>query len=101
MLLIRPGYWEGLGPRRPRRGPHLCPLPVRAQAKVHHYRISTAADGLYLQKGRLFPSLEELLAYYKANWKLTQSPLLQPCVPQVGQAPAAPPAQLASTRPGL
>lgn len=85
----------------PRRGPHLCPLPVRAQAKVHHYRISTAAGGLYLQKGRLFPSLEELLAYYKANWKLTQSPLLQPHVPQVGQAPAAPPAQLASTRPGL
>ncbi|KAL2763461.1 tyrosine-protein kinase Srms, partial [Daubentonia madagascariensis] len=58
-------------------------LSVRAQAKVCHYRISTAADGsLYLQKGRLFPSLEELLAYYKANWKLIQHPLLQPCALQ-------------------
>nr|XP_012628421.1 tyrosine-protein kinase Srms isoform X1 [Microcebus murinus] len=58
-------------------------LSVRAQAKVCHYRISTATDGsLYLQKGRLFPSLETLLAYYKANWKLLQHPLLQPCVLQ-------------------
>uniref|UniRef100_A0A8C0PUU8 Tyrosine-protein kinase n=1 Tax=Canis lupus familiaris TaxID=9615 RepID=A0A8C0PUU8_CANLF len=57
-------------------------LSVRAQAKVRHYRISAAADGLYLQKGRLFPSLEELLAYYAANWKLIRNPLLQPCVAQ-------------------
>uniref|UniRef100_A0A8C8YJM4 Tyrosine-protein kinase n=1 Tax=Prolemur simus TaxID=1328070 RepID=A0A8C8YJM4_PROSS len=58
-------------------------LSVRAQARVCHYRISTAADGsLYLQKGRPFPSLEALLAYYKANWKLIQQPLLQPCVLQ-------------------
>ncbi|XP_025788090.1 tyrosine-protein kinase Srms [Puma concolor] len=57
-------------------------LSVRAQASVRHYRICTAANGLYLQKGRLFPSLEELLAYYKANWKLIHNPLLQPCVPQ-------------------
>ncbi|XP_019492734.1 PREDICTED: tyrosine-protein kinase Srms [Hipposideros armiger] len=56
-------------------------LSVRAQAKVRHYRISTAADGrLYLQKGRLFPNLEELLTYYQANWKLIRNPLLQPCV---------------------
>ncbi|ELK04414.1 tyrosine-protein kinase Srms [Pteropus alecto] len=58
-------------------------LSVRAQARVRHYRICTAADGgLYLQKGRLFPSLEELLTYYQANWKLIQNPLLQPCVAQ-------------------
>ncbi|KAM4831415.1 tyrosine-protein kinase Srms isoform 4-T4 [Urocitellus parryii] len=58
-------------------------LSVRAQAKVCHYRISTAPGGsLYLQEGRLFPSLQSLLAYYKANWKLIQNPLLQPCVPQ-------------------
>ncbi|EFB18812.1 hypothetical protein PANDA_015266, partial [Ailuropoda melanoleuca] len=57
-------------------------LSVRAQATVHHYRIATAADGLYLQKSQLFPSLQELLAYYKANWKLIRNPLLQPCVPQ-------------------
>ncbi|XP_065379485.1 tyrosine-protein kinase Srms isoform X3 [Macaca fascicularis] len=59
------------------------PFLVRAQAKVCHYRVSMAADGsLYLQKGRLFPGLEELLTYYKANWKLIQNPLLQPCVRQ-------------------
>ena len=70
---------------QPRWGLHLCALPVRAQTKVCHYRISMAADGsLYLQKDRLFPSLDELLAYYKANWKLIQSPLLQPCTAQVG-----------------
>ncbi|XP_037357561.1 tyrosine-protein kinase Srms [Talpa occidentalis] len=69
-------------------------LSVRAPAKVCHYRISTAADGgLYLQKGRLFPGLEELLAYYKVNWKLIQNPLLQPCAPQV------PPEQDAWERP--
>ncbi|KAM4831413.1 tyrosine-protein kinase Srms isoform X2 [Urocitellus parryii] len=73
-------------------------LSVRAQAKVCHYRISTAPGGsLYLQEGRLFPSLQSLLAYYKANWKLIQNPLLQPCVPQEkpgGRAlPEAHPAQ--------
>lgn len=73
------GVVGGLG-----HGLHLCPLPVRAQAKVRHYRISTAADGsLYLQKGLLFPNLEELLTYYQANWKLIRNPLLQPCVRQV------------------
>lgn len=57
---------------------------VRAQAKVCHYRICTAPSGsLYLQEGRLFPSLDALLAYYKTNWKLIQNPLLQPCIPQV------------------
>lgn len=38
---------------------------------------------LYLQEGRLFPSLDALLDYYKTNWKLIQNPLLQPCRPQV------------------
>uniref|UniRef100_A0A8C5L3G6 Tyrosine-protein kinase n=1 Tax=Jaculus jaculus TaxID=51337 RepID=A0A8C5L3G6_JACJA len=63
-------------------------LSVRAQAKVCHYRICMAPSGsLYLQEGRLFPSLEALLAYYKANWKLIQNPLLQPCVSQTLPAP--------------
>ncbi|XP_039092855.1 LOW QUALITY PROTEIN: tyrosine-protein kinase Srms [Hyaena hyaena] len=68
-------------------------LSVRSQARVRHYRISAAADGLYLQKGRLFPSLELLLAYYKANWKLIHHPLLQPCVPQAaaGRGAECPP----------
>ncbi|XP_051832724.1 tyrosine-protein kinase Srms isoform X1 [Antechinus flavipes] len=56
-------------------------LSVRTQAKVCHYRISKAPEGgLYIQKGQVFPSLEELLTYYKANWKIIQTPLLQPCV---------------------
>nr|XP_055201146.1 tyrosine-protein kinase Srms isoform X2 [Nyctereutes procyonoides] len=75
-----PGRGGGSGAARTRPSP--VPTAVRAQAKVRHYRISTAADGLYLQKGRLFPSLEELLAYYAANWKLIRNPLLQPCVAQ-------------------
>uniref|UniRef100_M3YAC9 Tyrosine-protein kinase n=1 Tax=Mustela putorius furo TaxID=9669 RepID=M3YAC9_MUSPF len=93
-LLLSPASAPGaflVRPSESSRGDYS--LSVRAQAKVHHYRISTAAGGLYLQKGRLFPSLEELLAYYKANWKLTQSPLLQPHVPQgaAGRGPERPP----------
>lgn len=78
-----------------------APPPVRAQAKVYHYRISTAADGgLYLQKGCLFPSLEALLTYYQAHWDLIHNPLLQPCVRQVGcPRPAACPS-LGQAHPG-
>ncbi|KAG8513261.1 Tyrosine-protein kinase Srms, partial [Galemys pyrenaicus] len=65
-------------------------LSVRAPAKVCHFRIcATAGGGLYLQEGRLFPSLEELLAYYRANWRPIQSPLLQPCAPQAPPEPDA------------
>lgn len=94
MVAIWLGWREGLGQAAAGGGLHLCVLTVRAQASVRHYRICTAANGLYLQEGRLFPSLEELLAYYKANWKLIHNPLLQPCVPQVGgPVPPPPPAQ--------
>ncbi|XP_066091592.1 tyrosine-protein kinase Srms [Saccopteryx bilineata] len=83
-LLLSPANAPGaflIRPSESSRGDYS--LSVRVQAKVRHYRIATAADGsVYLQKGRLFPSLEELLTYYKANWKLTQNPLLQPCVSQ-------------------
>nr|XP_055201164.1 tyrosine-protein kinase Srms isoform X4 [Nyctereutes procyonoides] len=82
-LLLSPANAPGAFLVRPSESSHGdYSLSVRAQAKVRHYRISTAADGLYLQKGRLFPSLEELLAYYAANWKLIRNPLLQPCVAQ-------------------
>ncbi|XP_027478252.1 tyrosine-protein kinase Srms isoform X4 [Zalophus californianus] len=82
-LLLSPANAPGAFLIRPSESSHGdYSLSVRVQARVRHYRISTAADGLYLQKGRLFPSLEELLAYYKANWKLIRNPLLQPCVPQ-------------------
>nr|XP_055201176.1 tyrosine-protein kinase Srms isoform X6 [Nyctereutes procyonoides] len=85
-LLLSPANAPGAFLVRPSESSHGdYSLSVRAQAKVRHYRISTAADGLYLQKGRLFPSLEELLAYYAANWKLIRNPLLQPCVAQLPQ----------------
>ncbi|XP_045836554.1 tyrosine-protein kinase Srms [Meles meles] len=93
-LLLSPASAPGaflVRPSESSRGDYS--LSVRVQAQVHHYRISTAADGLYLQKGRPFPSLEELLAYYKASWKLTQSPRLQPCVPQCPLPPRKPPQQ--------
>ncbi|XP_006873403.1 PREDICTED: tyrosine-protein kinase Srms [Chrysochloris asiatica] len=84
-LLLSPANAPGaflIRPSESSRGDYS--LSVRAQARVCHYRISTGAEGsLYLQKGRLFPSLEELLSYYKANWELIQNPLLQPCAPQV------------------
>ncbi|XP_064132421.1 proline-rich protein 36 [Loxodonta africana] len=65
-------------------GDYSLSAPVQAQARVCHYRISSVAEGSpYLQKVRLFPSMEELLAYCKTNWKLVQNPLLQPCVSQV------------------
>lgn len=93
------GWREGPGRLQPGRDRPPGALPVRAQTGVCHYRVSTAADGsLYLQKDRLFPSLEELLAYYKANWKRTQNPLLQPCVPQVGPPPRLPGCCLPSLR---
>nr|XP_020731076.1 tyrosine-protein kinase Srms [Odocoileus virginianus texanus] len=83
-LLLSPPNAPGAFLVRPSESSHGdYSLSVRAQTKVCHYRISTAADGsLYLQRDRLFPSLDELLAYYKANWKLIQSPLLQPCTLQ-------------------
>uniref|UniRef100_A0A8C0JM67 Tyrosine-protein kinase n=1 Tax=Canis lupus dingo TaxID=286419 RepID=A0A8C0JM67_CANLU len=85
-LLLSPANAPGAFLVRPSESSHGdYSLSVRAQAKVRHYRISAAADGLYLQKGRLFPSLEELLAYYAANWKLIRNPLLQPCVAQLPQ----------------
>lgn len=74
------GYLRQVQPRHC----YLFLSPVRAPTKVCHYRICMApSGGLYLQEGRLFPSLDALLDYYKTNWKLIQNPLLQPCIPQV------------------
>ncbi|ETE59411.1 Tyrosine-protein kinase Srms, partial [Ophiophagus hannah] len=48
---------------------------------VRHFRIfSNPAGSFYLEKAHVFLSLEELLAYYRANWKIIQCPLSQPCV---------------------
>ncbi|KAM9058420.1 LOW QUALITY PROTEIN: tyrosine-protein kinase Srms [Megaptera novaeangliae] len=94
-LLLSPTNVLGAFPVRPSESSHGdYSLSVWARTKVHHYRISKAANGsLYLQKDQLVPSLEELLAYYKAHWKLIQSPRLQPCVPQgaTGKDPECPP----------
>lgn len=57
---------------------------VRNHAKVSHFRICKSPGGsLYIQKGHPFPDMEELLAFYTENWKVIQSPLLQPCSPTV------------------
>uniref|UniRef100_A0A8B9ZH95 Tyrosine-protein kinase n=1 Tax=Anas platyrhynchos TaxID=8839 RepID=A0A8B9ZH95_ANAPL len=59
-------------------------LSVRNHAKVSHFRICKSPGGsLYIQKGHPFPDMEELLAFYTENWKVIQSPLLQPCSPTV------------------
>eukprot|EP00079_Xenopus_tropicalis_P013625 XP_002942431.1 PREDICTED: tyrosine-protein kinase Srms [Xenopus tropicalis] len=56
-------------------------LSVRNQDKVSHFRISVSAGGeFYIQNERLFASIEELINFYKVNWKLIKSQLLQPCV---------------------
>ncbi|XP_026544253.1 tyrosine-protein kinase Srms [Notechis scutatus] len=56
-------------------------LSVRNHGKVRHFRIySNPAGSFYLEKAHVFLSLEELLAYYRANWKIIQCPLSQPCV---------------------
>lgn len=63
--------------------PGLLPT-VRNHGKVSHFRICKSPRGsLYIQKGRPFPNMEELLAFYTENWKVIQSPLLQPCSPAV------------------
>lgn len=57
---------------------------MRNHAKVSHFRICKSPSGsLYIQKGRPFPNMEELLAFYTEHWKVIQSPLLQPCSPAV------------------
>ncbi|XP_054836759.1 tyrosine-protein kinase Srms [Eublepharis macularius] len=56
-------------------------LSVRNHAKVRHFRIYKDPGGsLYLEKEHMFSNLEQLLAYYTVNWKVIQSPLLQPCI---------------------
>ncbi|NXD13283.1 SRMS kinase, partial [Nothocercus nigrocapillus] len=61
-------------------------LSVRAHGTVSHFRIGRSPGGrLHIQRGRPFGSMEQLLAFYAADWAALQSPLLQPC------APATPP----------
>uniref|UniRef100_A0A8D0G6C3 Tyrosine-protein kinase n=1 Tax=Sphenodon punctatus TaxID=8508 RepID=A0A8D0G6C3_SPHPU len=56
-------------------------LSVRNHTKINHFRICKGPSGsLCIQQGHTFPSLEELLTFYMVNWKVIQSPLLQPCI---------------------
>lgn len=78
--------WErrGLGDVQELRFPPPGLPAVRNHAKVSHFRICKSPGGsLYIQKGHPFPDMEELLAFYTENWKVIQSPLLQPCSPTV------------------
>ncbi|XP_068768303.1 tyrosine-protein kinase Srms [Struthio camelus] len=57
-------------------------LSVRNHAKVSHFRICKSPGGsLHIQEGQPFASMEQLLAFYAANWPIIQRRLLQPCVP--------------------
>lgn len=70
--------------------PGLFPA-VRNHGKVSHFRICKSPRGsLYIQKGRPFANMEELLAFYTEHWKVIQSPLLQPCSPAVRTPTARP-----------
>ncbi|XP_063815291.1 tyrosine-protein kinase Srms [Pseudophryne corroboree] len=59
-------------------------LSVRIENKVTHFRIQENSKGeFYLQNGRSFPTIQDLLTFHKTNWKLLKGPLLQPCVTEV------------------
>lgn len=59
-------------------------LSVRIENKVTHFRINIESSGkYYLQSGRAFSTIQDLIAFHKINWKLLKGPLLQPCNTQV------------------
>nr|XP_033770818.1 tyrosine-protein kinase Srms [Geotrypetes seraphini] len=58
-------------------------LSVRIQNRVIHFCIKKTDNGkFYIQKNRSFSSLQDLLTFYKMNWKHIKSPVLYPCVRQ-------------------
>ncbi|XP_023560093.1 tyrosine-protein kinase Srms isoform X2 [Octodon degus] len=89
-LADQPWYFSGLSRTQAQQlllSPANAPgafLIRPSESSLGSYSLSAPGGRLYLQEGQLFPSLEALLTYYKANWKQIQSPLLQPCRPQVG-----------------
>ncbi|XP_075703161.1 tyrosine-protein kinase Srms [Rhinoderma darwinii] len=59
-------------------------LSVRNDHKVTHFRIHVGSKGeFYLQSGRSFTTIQELVVFHKTNWKLLKSPLLQPCKEEI------------------
>ncbi|OCT62509.1 hypothetical protein XELAEV_18043591mg [Xenopus laevis] len=81
-LLMSPPNAHGSFLVRPSdRIPGQYSLSVRNENKVTHFRISVSAMGkFYIQNERLFASIEELISFYKVNWKVIKSPLAQACV---------------------
>ncbi|KAM4034991.1 tyrosine-protein kinase Srms [Anomaloglossus baeobatrachus] len=64
--------------------PGLFSLSVRNEHKITHFRINIDSNGeFYLQNGRSFATIQELIVFHRTNWKLLKSPLLQPCVPEI------------------
>ncbi|KAM8945756.1 tyrosine-protein kinase Srms [Pelodytes ibericus] len=58
-------------------------LSVCKDKKVKHFRINMNNQGeFYLQEGRVFSTIHQLIRFHKTNWKLLKVPLLQPCVQQ-------------------
>ncbi|XP_075032784.1 tyrosine-protein kinase Srms [Mixophyes fleayi] len=81
-LLLTPPNASGSYLVRPSdTNPGQYSLSVRNENKVTHFRINVDSKGeYYLQNGRTFSTIQELLIFHKTNWKLLKGPLLQPCV---------------------
>ncbi|XP_062886847.1 tyrosine-protein kinase Srms [Mobula hypostoma] len=51
--------------------------------KVHHYRILTSSEGyFYLHENQKFPTVIDLMEFYKLQWKIFGFPLTKPCIKQ-------------------
>uniref|UniRef100_A0A8C5R727 Tyrosine-protein kinase n=1 Tax=Leptobrachium leishanense TaxID=445787 RepID=A0A8C5R727_9ANUR len=60
--------------------PGLYSLSVRKENKVIHFLIQKTDRGeFFLQEGRAFLTIHELINFHKTNWKLLNAPLRQPC----------------------
>ncbi|KAG8447193.1 hypothetical protein GDO86_014600, partial [Hymenochirus boettgeri] len=61
-------------------------LSVRNMNAVSHFRIQKNSNGeFYIQGDRSFSTLQELIIFYKTNWKMIKTQLLQPCIQVVRQ----------------
>ncbi|XP_053549110.1 tyrosine-protein kinase Srms [Bombina bombina] len=59
-------------------------LSVRSRDQITHFRIQMNDKGeYYLQTGRCFSTIQDLIVFHRTNWRLLNSQLLQPCVQQV------------------
>ncbi|XP_072371029.1 tyrosine-protein kinase Srms-like isoform X2 [Scyliorhinus torazame] len=52
--------------------------------KVHHFRIFTSPEGmLYLHENKMFPTISDLLEFYKRDWRTVGFPITNPCAKNV------------------